>query len=231
MSPRVLWGARFVLFATAIGVALLGIAMWLYPGGTALDADAPGHSFWLNFLCDLTEPVARNGVPNRLGAQVARVAMLDLAVALGAVWLVGPAFVEERAPGSARTIRVAGATCAAALCAVPFTERTAHMIAIFTAASAGLTAGVVTIVAHVRTGGPRRRWMLLTAVLVATAADSVFYAQSMSSHPRVVRPELPVVQRVGSLLALAWMVATALDTLRAGARARRGAAAPPEARS
>jgi hypothetical protein len=218
MSPRLLRGARFVLFGVASGASLLGIAMWLYPGGTALDPEAPGHSFWLNFLCDLTEPIARNGVPSPTGSMLARVAMIDLSLALGAVWLIGPALVPDRR-AAARVIRGAGAVCAVALVAVPLVPGVAHMIAIFVSSAAGLAAGLVTLVVLVRGGGPRHVWLLMAVVLVATAADSLFYAQSMASHPRVVRPELPAVQRVASLLAVAWMVATALAVLRAPPRA------------
>jgi hypothetical protein len=214
MTPRVLWGARFVLFAVASGAALLGIAMWLYPGGTAMDPEAPGHSFWLNFLSDLTEPVARNGAANRGGSALARAGMFDLALGLGAVWLLVPVFLEDQRR-AARAIRGAGVLCAVALIAVPLAPGVTHMVPIFTSAAAGLTAGIVTIVAFARSGGPPHRWLLMAAVLAATAVAAVFYAQSLAAHPRVVRPEVPAAERVGSLLALAWMVVTALEILRA----------------
>jgi hypothetical protein len=226
MSPRLLWGARFVLFAVVSGASLLGIAMWIYPGGTAVDPDAPGHSFWLNFLCDLTEPVARNGVPSPTGSALARAGMLDLSLALGAVWLIGPALLPDHR-AAARLIRGAGALCAVALVAVPLVPGVAHMLAIFTSSATGLAAGVMTLVVLVRGGGPRHVWLLLVAVLVTTAADSVFYAQSMASHARVIRPELPAVQRLAGLLALAWMIATALAVLRARPRPPATEAARP----
>jgi hypothetical protein len=226
MSPALLRGARFVLIATASGAALLGIAMALYPGGTALDPHARGHSFWLNMLCDLTEPVARNGAPNRPGALVARVAMLDLTLALGATWLVVPALLDDgRAPG--RVVRVAGVVCVAGLLAVPFLEDTAHAVAIFTSAAAGLLAGVVTLAALVRGGGPARRWLLLGTMLAATALAATCYARSFATHPRVVHASVPVTQRVAVLLALAWMLATALELVRrAGPRAAPGRSRP-----
>jgi len=213
MSPALLRGARFVLIATASGAALLGIAMALYPGGTALDPHARGHSFWLNMLCDLTEPVARNGAPNRPGALVA-------------TWLVVPALLDDgRAPG--RVVRVAGVVCVAGLLAVPFLEDTAHAVAIFTSAAAGLLAGVVTLAALVRGGGPARRWLLLGTMLAATALAATCYARSFATHPRVVHASVPVTQRVAVLLALAWMLATALELVRrAGPRAAPGRSRP-----
>ena len=229
MSRRILWGARFVLFAVAGGAALLGIAMTLYPGGTALDAHARGHSFWLNFLCDLTASVARNGVANPAGSLVARGAMLVLSVGLGATWLVVPVFFPG-APGdqrgAARLVRAAGALCTVALVAVPLVSGAAHIAAIFTSAAAGLTAGVSTVVALARSRGPARRWVLFVAVLAATAADSIFYAQAVHARPQAPRPELPAVQRVGLLLALAWMVATALEVLLAHRRRHSAAGRP-----
>ncbi|HVU52518.1 MAG TPA: hypothetical protein VHL80_17685 [Polyangia bacterium] len=224
MSRGVLWGACFVLLAVASGAALLGIAMALYPGGTALDAHAPGHSFWLNFLCDLTSPVARNGVANGAGARAARAAMLTLSLGLGATWLVVPAFLPGAPggrPSAARLIRGSGALCVSALVVVPLVPGSAHIVAIFTAAAAGLTAGVSTVVALARSHGPARRWLPLAAVLAATAADSIFYAQAVAARPLPPRPELPAVQRVGLLLALGWMVATALEILLAHRRAHR----------
>ena len=215
MSGRVLWGARFVLLAVACGAALLGIAMTLYPGGTALDAHAPGHSFWLNFLCDLTAGVARNGVVNPAGSLAARGAMLALSLALGATWLVVPVFVAGQ-PAMARAIRVAGTIGVVALILVPLAAGTAHAVAIFTAAAAGLAAGISTVVALARSRGPVRRWLPLAAVLAATAADSIFYAQAVHARPLPPSPALPTFQRVGLLLAVAWMLATALEILRAG---------------
>jgi hypothetical protein len=229
VSRRVLWGARFALGAVATGAALLGIAMALYPGGTALDVHAHGHSFWLNFLCDLTAPVARNGAPNP-GAPAARGAMLALSLALGATWLVVPVFApRSRAAGLA--IRVAGTVCTIALIVVPLSGGFVHPAAIFTSAAAGLTAGILTIVTLARSHGPARRWIPLVAVLVATAADSIFYAQAVAARPRAVRPELPAVQRVGLLLAVGWIVATALEIVRAGRSAAHSRAAAPLPRS
>jgi hypothetical protein len=214
------WGARFVLAASALGVALLAIAMNVYPGGTALDPRAPGHSFWLNFLCDLTAPAARNGVANPVGSLAARAAMLSLSLALGVTWWLEPARLDGR-PRARVAIRVAGSLCVASLLVVPLTDDTVHMVSIFIAAAAGLVAGIVTIVAHLRAGGPRRRWLPLTAVLAFTATDAYFYARAVASRPRVVPPALPALQRVAGLLAVAWMLTVAVDILSGRARSPR----------
>lgn len=40
------------------------ISAVLYPGGTWEDASTVGHAFWKNYLCDILEETAHNGVPN-----------------------------------------------------------------------------------------------------------------------------------------------------------------------
>jgi hypothetical protein len=227
VSPRLRFGAGLVLAGVLAGVALIGIAMDLYPGGTAIDPHARGHSFWLNLLCDLTERSARNGVANPMGSRVARAGMLVVSLALGVHWSILPVFM--RGPSGApnigwigRIVRVAGVVQVLALIAVPFGTGIAHPLTIFTSAVAGLVAGVLGVVALARSGGPAWRWALPVAVLAAVAADAVFYARSVATSPRVVTPALPIFQRVGGLLILAWMVVTAVEIL---ASARRGRAA------
>lgn len=53
----------------AVGLALsFAIAsMFLYPGGTGLDASTAGYSLWQNFLSDLGMTVAHNGQTNGVG--------------------------------------------------------------------------------------------------------------------------------------------------------------------
>ena len=52
-------------------VAAMGAAMAFYPGGTSFDAHTNGYSFWSNFWCDLTKPIAFNGAPNAVAARLA----------------------------------------------------------------------------------------------------------------------------------------------------------------
>jgi hypothetical protein len=221
VSPRAVWGSRFVLLAIASGTLLLAISMRVYPGGTALDARAQGHSFWLNFLCDLTEPLARNGDANPVGSAIARTAMLDLSLALGAFWLVLPVLFPAQ-PRTGRAIRLTGTFAVAALVAVPFTSGRAHAVVIFSSALAALAAGALTLVAQVRGAGPWYRGGALMVLLALTTLDSVFYARSVATSPRVVGPELPIFQRLSCLLALLWMSAGAVRILK---RASAGAGA------
>jgi len=65
--------ARLTIFtlarwASIASVALAGIAMLLYPGGTLHDPSTTGYSFFQNFLSDLGGTVAWGGQPNYLSA-------------------------------------------------------------------------------------------------------------------------------------------------------------------
>lgn len=73
------------LAATAV---LMGLAAWLYPGGTWADPSRLGHAFWGNFWCDLLRGQALNGRPNRLASELATLAMVSFSVTLVAHWAV-----------------------------------------------------------------------------------------------------------------------------------------------
>ena len=104
--------ARRVVVATiAAFVALVVLAMRAYPGGTSWNASAPGHDFWLNYLCDLARPTALNGVPNPFGSTLAQAAMLALAVGLLPWWSLLARFVPSH-PRAGRAMRVLGTSAA-----------------------------------------------------------------------------------------------------------------------
>ncbi len=62
------WLVRICLAGTACFVACFGIAIALYPGGTWFNRRAEGHSFWMNFLCDLMQSRALNGEEATVGS-------------------------------------------------------------------------------------------------------------------------------------------------------------------
>ena len=214
--------ASTALFAmVTVAVALLIVAMALYPGGTALDHHHPGHSFWFNFLCDLTAPVALNGKSNRLGAIVAQAAMAAFALALGTFWLILPLLFQRR-PVLGAVIRVAGCTSTLGFAVVPFASGPLHALAIFTAVVPAIVAGVGGLVG-LRHAGHRGALVLGLATLAASVVDAVLYAASFAAHPRVVTPALPAGQRIAVLLMLTWMAATAAVLARVSDR---GAVSP-----
>jgi hypothetical protein len=201
-----------MLGAIALGLLLLGLAMWAYPGGTALDPTALGHSFWFNFLCDLTGDVAVNAVANPLGAALARVAMLALAVALGCFWIVAPlSFADGRA--FARSITTFGLLAMVGVLFVPVAPGWGHVFVVLAAAVSGLVASILALIGSVRWSRSRLLASLACASVTAGLLDAVLYARSYMVEPRVVPPALPVFQRVALILLLAWMVAVAVRVL------------------
>jgi hypothetical protein len=213
---RLSWGAAVVLVTMGVGVALLARAMQLYPGGNFFDRHAAHHSFWLNFLCDLTGAQSAGGASNP-GSPSARAAIASLAIALGAFWLILPSLLPASSRGAraaSAVIRVAGALSAVGLLAVPIADGAAHAVAVYAAAGPGLVASVTAFVALVR--GSRDVALLLPAssAIVAGAIDSVLYARRVLDHFVSCPPALPALQRVAGLLMLAWMAATAWRVLR-----------------
>ncbi|MEA2700576.1 MAG: hypothetical protein QOI66_4847 [Myxococcales bacterium] len=199
-----------LLAAVGSGVAMLAAAMAVYPGGTALEPGAVGHSFWRNFLCDLTQNVAVNGSPNHPGAGLACGALAAFGVAVGCFWWLLPAVLEGRCNSRwALAIRVLGAVSLLGLVAVPVVNGPAHMVAVFASSVPGLAAAVLAMVACARAGV----WplvVLAVATVGAATIDSVLYAHSYMIHPRVVGPALPAFQRLALMALLVWMVATAV---------------------
>lgn len=207
-------GSVVVVLALVTGVILLAYAMRLYPGGTAIDPRQPGHSFWTNFLCDLTGEVAFNGGANHRGAMVARAGMGALTLGMLSFWLILP-FVFPGHRVLAGAIRICGATGSAALAVVPFAPGLWHVVVVFAAVIPALAAAALGVWGSV--GYSRRRGLAALAVgtVLVTLVDAVLYAQSYLVTPRVVTPALPLLQRVAVMILLAWMAATAAIVWRA----------------
>jgi hypothetical protein len=204
-------GAVVVLVAMVVGAAALGAAMYLYPGGSFVEPHALRHSFWLNFLCDLTGDLALGGAPNP-AAPIARAAMGAFAVSLVAFWLILPAHLTV-ARSLALCIRVAGAMSAVALAVVPLATGSLHAVVVFAVAVPGLVACVTGFGALVRP--PRDRLSLAAAsgAIAAGAIDAVLYARRVADDYQSCPPALPALQRVAFLFMLLWMAATAWRVL------------------
>lgn len=207
-------GAVIVLAAMVVGVTSLVLAMQRYPGGTELDRHTVGHSFWFNFLCDLTAERAFNGAANP-GRDFGRAAMAAFSIGLGAFWLILPAeFPGHRA--LAAIVRVGGAISVLGFLAVPIVARAPwHALAVFAAAVPGVLAATVGVAATVRY--VRDKLLLSAAVgsIVAATLSSILYAQRVMDGFHSCPPALPGVQRLTLLFVLAWAAITALRALRA----------------
>jgi hypothetical protein len=213
-------GAVIVLAMAVTSITCLALAMHHYPGGTALDPHSVGHSFWFNFLCDLTGERALNGASNAASRGFARGAMAALSVGLGAFWLILPAeFPGYRA--AAAVIRVAGTISVLGFFAIPVANGPWHAVAIFAAAVPGVLAAIVGVVATVRYVKDKLLVAAAFGSMAATIIASILYAQRVMNDYRTCPPALPVFQRLTLLLVLAWGATTALRVLRRSSRSPR----------
>ena len=105
-KPTIFKLARWASFAS---VVLAGMAMLLYPGGTARDPSTSGYSFFQNFLSDLGTTVAWGGQPNYLSAFLFMASFTLLALAL-----VGGSVAFVRLYSSSRHQRYLARTAGAA---------------------------------------------------------------------------------------------------------------------
>ena len=208
-----------ILIAIAVGAGLLGSAMWFYPGGTALDPRASGHSFWFNFMCDLTNRTAVNGQPNHPGASLARAGLMCLCLALALFWLILPrSFGPRCSRRLARAITTPGVVSVAGLLLVPVAQGWLHVTAVFASSVPALVAGILALVATVRYARRPVLVFLASATVVTAAIDSVLYGLSYQVQPRVVTPALPLFQRLALVLMLAWMALVAARNWREAGR-------------
>lgn len=206
-------GAWLTLAAIVVGTTLLGAAMRLYPGGNTGEPTHAGHSFWRNYLCDLTTDVAVNGADNAAGAALARGGMLTLSITLGLALALAPRLLRG-GRGTTAVVLGAGVLCALGLVAVPFANGAWHAPVILMTVVPGVSAMAAALVGLWRA----RRWLLVSLAFGAVAAGivgGVVYAAKVTGHLSAATPSVPAVQRLAGLLLVAWMAAIAAAVLRA----------------
>lgn len=206
---------RALLAACSLGVAgfvaLFGAAAFVYPGGTWFDRGAKGHSFWLNFLCDLLHAHALNGQDNARGAALTRAAMLSLLVGLAAFFSL-VALLETPVSRAGRVARITGALACMCGVAVPLTPSDlyprAHTAAVLGSCVPAVVAVGASLLVCMRAAGVPRvvRWAAL-ATLGAGVLDAVGYACSSAAITRKADYALPVLQRVATASLLVWVCA------------------------
>ncbi len=210
--------SRVLAGAALASAALFSCGALAYPGGTHFDHSSPGHDFWLNTLCDVARGVALNGADNLLGSALARVAMTIFVVGVGLTLAILPELARTgmRTRALVRMLASVATSGAVAVVHLP-TDRYSglHAIAIVTAGVPAILATLVGWLALVR---ERARYgvpaLLGGAFLVVSAADFAVYVNEVatSAPPTVL---LPVLERIATLLALAFMVAVAREARRA----------------
>jgi hypothetical protein len=200
-----------VLLLALLGAGAVAtvVAAAQYPGGTWMDRNAVGHSFWGNFLCDIARDYAIDG---RLhpGARWGRAAEWVLVLALGLFFLIAPALIEPRR--RRRTIRILGTVATLGLLLVPTTHGVPHALALIAGAGPGFAATLLVL------RGLRHRPVLVglgAVALVLSAAELVLF---LAFHERfgamTMPPVVPAVQRLALLAAVAWMAACGVAVLR-----------------
>jgi hypothetical protein len=189
-------------------VGLILLAMRAYPGGTAWDRATRGNDFWLNYLCDLERAEALDGEPNRVGAALARAAVIILALGLLPLFWSLPRLFET---SERRRLAVRGLGCAGALGGVAVgllpNDRfgDVHVYAILCAGLPSLAAAVLAIVGMARAGAALRGAMLLgSATLIVSVVDlGLYLVLQIAAEP--APPALAVLERCALILALSWM--------------------------
>lgn len=217
--------AVLVWVALLAFVILMGISMHWYPGGNWVEKHAmarhpqdprftfsSGHHFLLNYLCDLTQPVALNGQPNVRGMYAGQAGMALLSVVFLPFWWLFPSLFPSH-KRSRTMVRVLGTLSSIALVFVPFapSSRVGHFhdVAIFMAAVPGLAAALVGIrgLFAEKRNVHGVRWMTGFAMTAAMTL-MVCYVYNLVQKD-VLDGSLPAIQKIVGILALAWVAVVA----------------------
>lgn len=204
--------SSLLVAAVLASISIFAIGAAVYPGGTHFDHRVVGHDFWLNTLCDVARSTALDGAPNHVGSTLARIAMTIFVVAVGATLAVLPglAGANARTRGLVRVLACLATCGAVAVVHLP-TDRYGelHAVAIVLA---GVPAIVATSVGWIALLRERARHLVLALLggsfLLVSAADFGVYVHEIATAgpPQVL---LPILERLATILALAWMIAVA----------------------
>lgn len=196
--------------------------MTLYPGGTWWNPGARGASFWQNYLCDLTQPVAIDRVGNPVGSILARAAMLVLVVGLLPLWGVAPGlFRRSRLAGAVRVLGFASMTGLVPVILLPSSRVGAlHGALVILAGLPGLAAATLSVVGLFASDRRCRLAATLGAAMLGVAAlDFVAYVAHVAAGG-IGTPLLPSLQKIALVLLMAWMLSVASTLWTAQARPR-----------
>jgi hypothetical protein len=209
---------RLLSAAIAASVAafalLIGLAMRAYPGGTQWDPTAPGHHFWLNYVCDLARRTALDGASNAAGSRLAQVALLVLGVGALLHWWSSPLLFQERSRLGA-TVRTLGSASVVGMFAVALlpADRFAGLHPLVMALSGGPGLAAAGCAAVGLASKERLAFAVGVAGLIVSALDLALYASQLAGHDP--GPAVAILERVALLVELAWMCVVAWRLRRA----------------
>jgi len=197
--------------AAVVGfVALILLAMRVYPGGTAWDPTTRGNDFWLNYICDLERGVALDGAPNPVGAALARTGVIVLALGFVPLFWSIPRLFPWRGRRLGLAITSMGCAGAAGSIAVGLlpSDRFGDLH-VYTILAAGLPslAAAALAVAGLASGPPSQRRAAIVggAMLAVSVIDlGIYLVQVAATGTAPVA--LAILERCALLLVLAWMV-------------------------
>lgn len=222
-SKRDRWLVVVCLVGLLFFLVCIGISIALYPGGTWFDRNAEGHSFSKNFLCDLMQTRALNGMQAPVGSMLARVGTFVMFVALSSFYfqIANLESPISRAGGVARNAGVI--TCVLG-CSVPFATsdqfRHAHVIAVVATFVPCLIAAIAALVVCLR--APKiSPWLRVAAIVTLSfgAINGFGYIYNYLPaigvdvpHARTVGLALPALQRVATLGLIVWIITVCVHT-------------------
>lgn len=198
---------RIILPFVGLFLALVSVAMATYPGGNWLDRHARGHDLARNFLCDLLDPVALNGLPNPIASGAAQAALAVLAVGLTVTWWLMPLLLA--APGLSRALRTCALVSLLGLVAIPLTppsgSHALHAAAVLCAGVPAIGAWVLTLYGLGRQAGTRALAAFGAVALLSVVIAFALYASALlwRMRPTLI---LPLSHRAATLLSLGWLV-------------------------
>jgi len=185
---------HFPAFGVAGAIAMFGAAAGRYPGGTHLDAHTVGFRWAENFLCSLFWPQALNGEANG-GRPLAIGALVLLCVSLGVLFFLIARSTSSRRHRTAIEIGGIGTAAYSMFVATPI-----HDLVV----TVGLGFGLVAFVALAHLMWRERRLGLVSwgvSVLVLDLASAISY------YGNVGYDRLPLLQKLGVVVGLGWLLA------------------------
>jgi hypothetical protein len=199
--------ARIAIACLLLFCVSMGAGMASYAGGSWSHPQAPSHSFFENFWCDLLREPAHNGLPNGTSVRFGMLGFSALAVALAAFWLeIADLFTDWRRP----FLRVAGllSSLGTAVVALVPSDRfpVLHAPAVLSAGVLGFACGCICSAWALRHFERARVFGMASLVLVSAAAVNLGLYVWVAYLRGVDTVVLPVAQKVATLSLLVWIV-------------------------
>jgi hypothetical protein len=205
----VLYRTKIVDMTVGMFIALIGMAMLLYRGGTWWDLERRGHSFWDNFLCDLLRRQTLGGQPNLAGSRLAMTGMIVLVVGIVTAFSLTPELIPSRR-GLGKRLAWIGSAASGCLVLSAVLPSDAyprcHSLAVVLGGVPVLLSFAVFVGALLlepRSSLPFRALSLI--LLVLAAITMALYCWTAFFHGPSLRL-LPGLERVSNLSLLAWLI-------------------------